>query len=1300
MMPRYNSLTSFNTLMFITIAFFSCATESKASIDLLTGAYFEAQVDLRVKVLGGEAVVRRSYDQGGWQLNRRWSSLKFKHNPGGGIISIERNGLEYKKKAGSVFINGARLQFTQTISGFRWADRKGNWIDYDSNGKILSYGDKRGLVFTLKRNVTGNIIGLLDPNGKEVISFEYTNGDMTRAIDYAGRSVSYHYNIAHFLTKVIDVRGSISTYTYDNANRISKHVDPLGRIVTITYDLKGKILSEKDQDGAGNRYEYIYSAIKDEHYISVTSSGGKISEYYFNSDRVLRKYSVNGHVKEELRAGVLRSWQETDSSGNISTSKYDEWDNLVERIHADGTKTSYTYDRKYSLPLSETNENGIATNYTYDSSGNVTKVIEAAGTSAEQINDYNYDAYGQLLSKTVGGATFSFEYDEFGNRVKQIDGQGKISTYTYDAIGNLLSATDALGNVINNTYDAAGNALLVTDALGHQVTNSYDESNNLLSEKDERGNTTLYAYDTRGNRVSDKNAQGAEVLMSYDADNNLIKQVDASGKATTLAYDAGGMMRSITDAAGDSIEIGSNGNASGQPSSIKFPTFTRNMFYDKRDRVIQTTDILDPYTSVTKKMGYDAVGNLTSETDNAGRTTLHQYDALNRKIQTIKPNGDTTQFAYDARGNLSSVTNGKGQVVFQYEYDLNDWKTKEIRPMGQVTSYAYDDGGRLISKTDPNGKITTMIYDAAGLTSSVTYPAVNGLAAKTVSYTYDNSGNMLTWSDGAYSGEYSYDSENRQLSQTINYGSFILSSRYNYLPNGKKASYTGVDGVTLSYSYDVSNKLQAISIPLQGSIIYNSYHGALPTKITLPGGSTRNYSYDGLQRVTAIQANDPAGNSLMNYGYTYDASSNIKQKNTEHGVYTYGYDAIDRLTSVQPPVASGLSNETFSYDKAGNRTTYNGSAAWTYNAKDELVTRPGVSYVYDLNGNMIQKTEGTVVTDYVYNSENRLAQVKQDAIIIASYTYDPFGKRMSKTANGLTTYYAYNNEGLSAELDSVGTVQVTYGYVPDSQWGVKPLFTQSGGNYYYYINDHIETPQKLIAKNGAVAWEAKYEAFGQTAVNTTSNIRFPGQYADTESGLNYNFNRMYNPKIGRYTSLDPLGLNGGMNPYMYAGNNPVSFTDPSGLLCFFGQSSGNVSCFDKKGKRYHSFCGYSGYKDKYSNNPKHEDKVGLGVIPKGVYSMSGPMTMYTDSGSKPKSRLLTPFMFTKQRLVGLGRGGYGSTGTYGEDGGRFWIHRPHKTEKNLETKNTWLNASSQGCVIGHQIDIDKIRNKGEYLVVY
>ena len=190
----------------------------------------------------------------------------------------------------------------------------------------------------------------------------------------------------------------------------------------------------------------------------------------------------------------------------------------------------------------------------------------------------------------------------------------------------------------------------------------------------------------------------------------------------------------------------------------------------------------------------------------------------------------------------------------------------------------------------------------------------------------------------------------------------------------------------------------------------------------------------------------------MNYGYTHDAASNITQKNTEHGTYAYGYDGSDRLVSSNVPAGFGLTNETFAYDKVGNRISHSGSAAWVYNANDELISRPGISYAYDLNGNMIKKTEGGVVTDYVYNGENRLAQVKQGATVIATYTYDPFGKRLSKTANGVTTYYAYSDEGLVAEMDNTGAVLVSYGYVPGTQWGVKPLFMQSGGNYYYYLN--------------------------------------------------------------------------------------------------------------------------------------------------------------------------------------------------------------------------------------------------------
>jgi RHS repeat-associated protein len=340
---------------------------------------------------------------------------------------------------------------------------------------------------------------------------------------------------------------------------------------------------------------------------------------------------------------------------------------------------------------------------------------------------------------------------------------------------------------------------------------------------------------------------------------------------------------------------------------------------------------------------------------------------------------------------------------------------------------------------------------------------------------------------------------------------------------------------------------------LASSINYKPFAGV--SSLTYGNGIAGSIGYDNQYRITSITAG-----TVMNLGYpTYDANGNITAINnvidpTKNKSFTY--DTLDRLQTAN---AAGIWGSLgWAYDGAGNRLTENlNNYTYTPNT-NKLNSANGISFGYDNNGNTT--TEGA--RQYIYNQNQRLIQVNNGATT-AYYTYNGNGQRAKKVVNGISTVFHYSLNGqIIAESDSAGNITAEYIYLNG-----QPLAKIEGVNTYYYHNDHLGTPQKMTDASGTVVWAADYKPFGEATITVstiTNNLRFPGQYFDAETGTLYNYFRDYDPTTGRYKQADPIGLSGGINLYAYTSNNPLSFSDPVGLVPTggtYGSPSGNVTNF-------------------------------------------------------------------------------------------------------------------------------------------
>ena len=269
------------------------------------------------------------------------------------------------------------------------------------------------------------------------------------------------------------------------------------------------------------------------------------------------------------------------------------------------------------------------------------------------------------------------------------------------------------------------------------------------------------------------------------------------------------------------------------------------------------------------------------------------------------------------------------------------------------------------------------------------------------------------------------------------------------------------------------------------------------------------------------------------------------------------YDALDHLTTIDYPTNVenlGITDESFAYDKVGNRENPGDPNQYDYNDNHQITKSPDVTaYSFDNDGNLKQKTLTAGGSHfYFYDPDSRLNAFVGGGTS-ATYQYDPFGRRISKTVGGVTTWFVWDGTRLIGEYDQSGTRTKRYAYLP---YGFAPVQVEDGNGIYNVHYDHLQTPKFLTDSTQAIVWSQIQESFGGMLVDDNPdggnpiefNMRLAGQYFDAESGLYYNYFRTYDPALGRYIQSDPIGLMGGLNTYGYALQNPNKYIDPLGLV--------------------------------------------------------------------------------------------------------------------------------------------------------
>ncbi len=1024
---------------------------------------------------------------------------------------------------------------------------------YDDELKLTDVTDFQGNNTRYEYDQYKNLIKIIYPNKKEV-RFEYESGRIIKQKGPGDRSVQFSYlvdpkNVNHHSTKFTDELGNSTKYQYFDDERKMIVTDPLGnqktttlagccqlpteikdelgRVTYYTYDAQGNIVSSILPDKRTTTYGYNeQNKVK-----FIKDTAGEFHYRYNKYGKLVETKDPLGGTYQYIydRRGDLRII--VNPRGYEKKMSYDDYGTIEQIIDAHGKITRFAHDTIGRL-ISMADTKGNTYTFDYDLNDNVTGITDPIGTTLHA----RYDSMGSIILIYTDDKHFiKYAYNDLGKVKEILDPYKNVSRFIYSKKGDLIQFKNTLGHVTAYTYDKLGRLLEITDPLGKKYIYTYDSVGNLITFTNPRGFSFRYSYNNVDEMISMTDPLKATRNFTYDIQGNLTAIIRGKIELVRYEYDS---LRRLTK-----VGYPSNDNM----TYSYYPDGTiRNVKNNHRYEILYEYDREKNPLKISNQKGeviyltYDNNYNITSYLNQRKNEYRFLFDKLDRLIRITNGAKNSLEFRYDSWGNIIAVEDQLGKE-YAVDYDVLMRLTKRTDPQKNSEKYGYDRIGNRNSFTDENNNKKTFIFDSRNQTKSVN---INGKKLRT--FFYDEMGNSIQAKNDSADITQTFDALNRLI--LVDEKKHSRNLKYTYDAFGRIAKIELPHDINIQYTRDLGGNLVSIAMgeSLAEKIEYLA--SSKPSTIKYGGIVSQSLLYGDDARVTKSIVGKEKKSKELVFEYRRDGMGNLTAALTPLGIFRYFYDTQNQLIKVENLTKQVQS--IYAYDSRGNRESekiQKISISYKYNDLNQLVQKGGTAFRYDKKGNCVEKVTSHGLYQYRYSADNFLSEILLDGKSIARYSYDPFGRRYQKNIHqGETKTFLYDGINLIYEEGEQSKTAYAHGEnISD------PLMFKSNNESGYFIKDDLGTVMGIIEPDGITKILQHFDPFGKK-IKTKQRFPYPfgynGAIYDEESELYYLNNRYYDPSTGRFISKDPIGLQGGFNEYIYAHNNPLSFTDPLGLF--------------------------------------------------------------------------------------------------------------------------------------------------------